>query len=100
MTNGSYFIESIMDNKEYVLTEGAYVSYWHEGRNYTLVKYVCDYGITLEIYKVIKNKNGPRCTVSSVYGAGDTVFFTWASCPNLKFEKSPDDEQVSYASWT
>ena len=89
-----------MDNKEYVLTEGAYVSYWNEGRNYAVVKYVCDYGITLQIYKVIKNKNGPRCTVSSVYSAGDTVFFTWASCPNLKFEKSPVEKEVSYASWT
>ena len=86
-----------MDNKEHVLTEGAYVSYWYQGHNYAVVKYVCDYGISLQIYKVIRTDsyNSPLH-----YDSGDIAFFTWASCPNLKFENSPNDEQVSYASWT
>ena len=88
-----------MDDKEYVLTEGTYVSYWYQGRNYAVVKYVCDYGITLQVYKVIKNKN-ERDDYEPEYSPGDTAFFTWMACPNLKFGKEPAEKEVSYASWT
>lgn len=88
-----------MDNKEYVLTEGTYVSYWYQGHNYAVVKYVCNWGITLQVYKVIKDKNEPD-DYEPEYSAGDTAFFTWMACPNLKFGKAPAEKEVSYASWT
>ena len=84
-----------MDNKEYVLTEGTYVSYWYQGHNYAVVKYVCNWGITLQVYKVIKDKNEP-----DDYEPEYTAVFTWMACPNLKFGKAPAENEVSYASWT
>ena len=86
-----------MDNKEYVLTEGTRVSYWYQGKNYATVKYVCNWGVTLHIYKVVRTDS---YSSPLYYDSGDIAFFAWASCPNLKFEKFTEEDKVSYASWT
>jgi len=88
-----------MDDTEYSLTEGAYVSYWYQGQNYALVKSVDTYGIILRIYKIIADKNDPG-DYEPEYSAGDTAFFTWMACPNLKFGKASVEQEVSYASYT
>ena len=88
-----------MDDKKYVLTKGTHVSYWYQGHNYAVVKYVYDYGITLQLYKVIKDKNEPD-DYEPEYSAGDIAFFTWMACPNLKLGKASVEQEASYASYT
>ena len=87
-----------MSHDKYLLSQGTYVSFWHQARNYALVKSTNEYGVVFQIYKVIGNENNEKDRFE--YGVGDIVFFSWYNIPNLKFEKAPAVEEASYASWT
>ena len=78
-----------MDNEDYILSEGTHVSYWYQGQNYAVVKNITSFGVTLKIYKIIADKNDPG-DYEPEYSDGDTAFFTWMACPNLKFKQQED----------
>jgi|TARA_B110000196_G_scaffold310425_1_gene313196 hypothetical protein len=87
-----------MEKDKYLLSRGMYVSFWHQARTYAIVKRVANFGIVFQIYKVIGNESNEKDRFE--YGIGDTVFVSWHNVPNLKFEKAPVEDEVSYASWT
>lgn len=83
----------------YMLTEGTYVSFWYQALNYAVVKHISEHGIVFKIYKVIADKNNEE-GYEPFYAEGDVAHFTWYECPNLKFGKTPAEQEVSFASWT
>jgi hypothetical protein len=86
-----------MEEDKYLLSQGTYVSFWNQARSYAIVRRVTNAGIVFQIYKV----TGTAATPSRLeFNVGDTAFFSWHNVPNLKLEKAPPEDEVSYASWT
>jgi hypothetical protein len=85
--------------EECKLVQGTYVSFWFQAMNYAVVKDIDRHGIVFKIYKVITDANEEE-GYEPFYKEGDIAHFSWFAAPNLKFEKAPKEQEVSYASWT